>query len=642
MDDIFDLLGEVSSSRIVELEGFIQQARHAYYNNTGTTTVSDEVYDAWVDELSSLKYDSVAVTQVGAPPVSEWGKIQHSIPMGSLSKINSLEELTSWVMSTGESIASPLLVTEKLDGISIAVDYVKGAFSRAITRGDGITGEDISVNVAKMQGVPGRLPKSFTGTLRGEIILTKSDHTKYFPQYANPRNAASGIAKRYDGQGCEHLTILFYQVADGEDFKSEGDQFTWLASQGLKVPNWYVTAMRPGIRTPHDLWLEYQQFKRAELDYEIDGLVVRVDDLANQMALGEVDNRPKGAVAFKFAPMTRESVLRRIEWQVGASGRITPVAVFDPVRVLGAEITNASLYNVAYINQLGVDIGATILIARAQDVIPRVAAVRKATGTVAAPPLTCPKCEGATQMDGEYLICTNSMECPAQAVGRIKRFVTTLDIKEWGETLIEKLVETELVEDVADLYKLSEAQLAEIDRMGQKSAAKVIKTLWAKKKVSLETLLGALSIPLCGPSTIKVAMDAGFDTLGALKAASIEQLMAVDGLGPARAKSIRDWLDNHSWLLDKLLLLGVEIEAKQYGSLSGMSVCFTGSSQRPRAELERLVKQAGGDVKTSVGKKLTYLVMADPTSNTSKAQAAKKNGTKCVSEDELLKLIGVS
>jgi DNA ligase (NAD+) len=638
---ILDMLEDVTASRVLELEGLIRQAREAYYN-TGNPSVADDVYDAWVDELSDLKHDSPAVTKIGATPVSEWAKVSHTIPMGSLNKINSLEELTAWVLSTGESKSSPLLVTEKLDGISIAVDWVKGAFSRAATRGDGVVGEDISVNVARMQGIPRRLTKPFSGTLRGEIVLTKSAQAKHFPEYANPRNAASGIAKRYDGQGCEHLTVFFYQVADGEDFKTEGEQFTWLTLQGLKVPNWYVTAMKPGIRTPHDLWLEYQQFKRAELDYEIDGLVVRVDDLANQIALGEVDNRPKGAVAFKFAPMTRESILRRIDWQVGGSGRITPVAIFDPVRLVGAEITQASLYNVGYINTLALDVGATVLISRANDVIPRLAAVRKLTGTVAAPPFACPCCDGATQMDGEYLICTNSMGCNAQAVGRIKRYLAVLDVKEWGETLIERIVELGLVDDVADLYKLSEEELASVDRMGEKSAAKVVKTLRAKRKLPLETFLGSLSIPLCGPSTFKMAIDAGLDTLERLKSASLEQLTSVPGLGPVRAGNIRDWLDSYPWLIDKLLAVGVEIETKRQGCLSGTSVCFTGSSARGRAELERLVKQAGGDVKTSVGKKLTYLVMADPSSSSAKAQAARKNGTKCLSEDELIELIGAS
>jgi DNA ligase (NAD+) len=641
MASALDLIDEVNADRATELERLISTARHAYYN-TETPTVQDEVYDAWVDELSALKNDSPAIMGVGATPVSEWQKVRHTIPMGSLSKINTLEELTAWVMGTGEARSAPLLVTEKLDGISIAVAYEKGAFSMAATRGDGTTGEDISVNVARMQGIPGMLAKPFTVTLRGEVVLTKSDHAKYFPQYANPRNAASGIAKRLDGHGCEHLTIIFYQVADGLDFATEGEQFAWLQEMGLKIPNWYVTAMVPGIRTPHDLWLDYQQFKRAELDYEIDGLVVRLNDIAAQLALGEVDSRPKGAVAFKFAPMTRESVLQRIDWQVGGSGRITPVAIFNPVRVLGAEITNASLYNVAYIRQLGLDVGATILIARAQDVIPRVAAVRKGTGTVAEPPRTCPACSGLTQMEGEYLVCTNTAECPAQAVGRIKRYIAGLDIKEWGETLIERLVTMGLVNDVSDLYKLTEEMLASVDRMGAKSAAKVVKTLAAKNRVPLETLLGSLSIPLCGQSTIKMAINAGYDSLAKLRAANIDQLASVEGLGPVKAQAVWSWLQKDSSIVDKLLALGVEIEGKIHGSLTGLSFCFTGASTRPRAELEQIVQRAGGEVKNSVGKKLTYLVMADPNSSSSKAQAARKNGTQCISEEAFLKLAGMA
>jgi len=639
MADLFDLISEVNTDRVIELEGRIRQARHEYYNE-GTSSVSDDVYDAWVDELQGLKSTSVEVTAVGATPVSEWVKAKHLIPMGSLSKINTLEELTNWILGMGVNKFSPLLVTEKLDGISIAVDYVQGAFSRAVTRGDGLMGEDISVNVVKMKGIPGKLPKPFTGTLRGEIILTKSNHATHFPTYANPRNAASGIAKRLDGQGCEHLTIKFYQVAEGLEVGSEGEVFTWLQEMGLDVPNWYVTAMTPGIPTPHDLWLQYQQGKRAELNYEIDGLVVRLNDLATQLSLGEVDSRPKGAVAFKFAPMTRETVLERIDWQVGASGRITPVAIFKAVKVLGAEITNASLYNVGYIQGLGLDVGATILISRAQDVIPRVVAVRKGTGSVALHPLTCPTCSAPTEMDGEYLVCTNTSDCPAQAIGRLKRYVTGMGIKEWGDVLLEKLVSLGLVADVSDMYQLTEIQLAAIDRMGQKSAAKVIKQLDAHKKVPLDMLLGALSIPMAAASTIKLLMDAGFDTMDKLKSATADQLATVDGLGPVKAQSIATWMQRHSVIVDKLLKYGVEIEGKVYGTLTGKSVCFTGSTKTPRAELERLVKAAGGEVKNSVVKKLTYLVMADPKSTSTKAQAAAKNGTLCIAEDELLKMVG--
>jgi DNA ligase (NAD+) len=226
-------------------------------------------------------------------------------------------------------------------------------------------------------------------------------------------------------------------------------------------------------------------------------------------------------------------------------------------------------------------------------------------------------------------------------LGRIKRYITTLDIKEWGETLLEKLVGGGLIKDVADLYKLTEVQLAGVDRMGKRSAQKVVETLWAKNTIPLETLLGALSIPMCGPTMIKIAMDAGYDTVDKLKAANIEQLSAVEGFGPVKAQALWTWLQKHSAVVDKLLLYGVKIQAKIHGNLTGKTFCFTGASSRPRAELERLVKEAGGEVKSSVGKKLTYLVMADANSTSSKAQAARKNGTLCISEVDFMKLVGV-
>lgn len=638
MSEIEDLLADASQAHIAELESQITKAREDYYN--GTSTVSDELYDAWVDELADLKADSPAVTAIGAPvpKVSEWKKVAHTTPMGSLSKLNTMDEMTAWILKVSTGV-EPLLLTEKLDGLSISVIYEKGAFSQAITRGDGETGEDISVNVVKMQGVPGRLKTRKTIKLRGEIVLTKTDHAKYFAEYSNPRNAASGISKRLDGQGCDHLTILFFQVADGVDFDSEGEQFEWLESQGLKVPNWYVTAMAPGVKTPQDLWVDYQQTIRAELDYEIDGLVCRLNNMANQLALGETNGRPHGAVAFKFAPMTRETVLRRIDWQVGGSGRITPVGVFDPVRLVGAEVTQASLYNMRYIQDLGLDVGATIMVVRANDVIPRVVSVIKPTPTVAFAPDTCPICYEALQMEGEYLVCPNITGCAAQNAGRIKRYTSALDIKEWGDVLIEKLVESGLVESPADLYGLTEEVLASIERMGERSAQAVLKTLWAKNPIPMHSLLGSLSIPGCGRSTIKMCVDAGYDSVDKLKAADVASLAKVEGLGPVKAATLHSWFREHGGLVDDLLAAGVKIQERVTGVLTGKQVCFTGSLSMPRGELVALVTGAGGEVKNSVTKKLSYLVMADPSSNSSKAKAARKNGTQCISEDDLLEML---
>jgi DNA ligase (NAD+) len=215
-----------------------------------------------------------------------------------------------------------------------------------------------------------------------------------------------------------------------------------------------------------------------------------------------------------------------------------------------------------------------------------------------------------------------------------------MGLKEWGETLIERLVSLGLIKDVADLYGLTEGQLAQVDRMGARSAKKVLETLWGRCRVPLETLLGSLSIPLCGESTIKMATCAGFDTLDRLCGADVEQLSAVGGLGPVKASALWRWLQAHRGLVDRLLESGVEIEPKVYGSLSGKSVCFTGSLSQSRKDLEALVVQAGGEVKKSVTRTLTYLVMADPNSSSTKAKAARKNGTTCLSEDSFLTLVG--
>lgn len=635
-----EVMERATKARIDELERLVKQANHEYYV-AHAPTVSDEVFDAWRDELLELRADSPAATMIGAPVPDgfEWKKQAHSIPMGSLDKVNTHEELTSWIRGASAEHPEQLFVTEKLDGISIAVSYQSGVFSQAVTRGDGEVGEDISVNVAKMKGVPGKLPKRFTGTIRGEVIVSKSVFTSYFAHMKSTRNAAGGIAHRHNGQGCEHLEILFYQVADGVDFVTEAEMFTWLQDQGFKIPNWYVTAMAPGIKTPHDLWLEYQQTKRAALDYEIDGLVVRLNNLSKQIALGETNGRPKGAVAFKFAAVTRESTCRDIVNQTGAMGIITPVCVFDPIQLVGATVTQASLYNWKYVRDLGLAIGAKILVARANDVIPRVLQVTVSTNTVAEPPKGCPSCGAETEWDGEFLICPNTASCPAQAVGRLKRYVKNLDIKEWGDGLIEKLIDGGHAKTVADLYRLTEGQLVGVERMGEKTAQKVLKTLWARNPIPVEELVGSLSIPKCGTSMVKLAVDAGFDSIDKLKAVTPDQLAAINGFGPIKAKCLTDWMQADT-LIEELLELGVKVKERITGTLTGKSFCFTGASSRPRTELEELAKKAGAEVKKQVTKKLDYLVMADAKSTTTKAQAARANGTECLSEEDFLKMVG--
>ena len=620
-------------NRIKELADKITKARNDYYNQQ--PTVSDKVFDAWVAELSTLDPTNNAVTAVGAPVVtSEWKKAKHQISMGSLDKVNLPDELSKWVDDVAAD--EKLCIIEKLDGLSIEVIYENGKVVQGITRGDGDIGEDITVNVVKMGGVPAQLKDDFTGSLRGEIIMKKSIHQKHFADKANPRNAASGVSKRLDGVNVDKLDILFYQALGNVDFTTEQAQFVWLQNQGLNTPNWWIAKDADKVNS---FWRTYQDVDRNKLDYDIDGLVIRIDDLDKQSALGDKDLRPKGAKAFKFDNETRESVIRDITWQVGNSGRITPVATVDPVMLVGATVTRASIYNMSYIEELGLDVGATVLVARANDVIPRIEELVKGTGTVAKPPTHCPECNGLTVMIGENLICPDFGDCPAQVIGRIKNWVAELNLLEWGDTLIEKLVKSGKVRNVSDLYTLTVNDLAGLDRMGDKSAKKCHDILWADVNIPLDTFLGALSMTMIGASTIKLIMNAGCDTLekfGQLKAEHFEQ---VPGVGPTKAKFLAQGLRANQRLILAILDNGVKIKERVDGVLSGKSVCFTGSMANKRPVLEKMVQDAGGDNKSSVGKGLSYLVIADTNSTSSKAVAARKYGTKLISEDEFLDLV---
>ncbi len=639
---------QANQARVVELEEKIVQARADYYN--AEASVADEVYDAWVDELAELKEDSTAVTAVGASPAatSAWPKVAHLISMGSLEKVQTLDEMTSWVqgVTRGKGLLrgvnhEQLLVTEKLDGISLSLRYVEGKLVQALTRGDGHTGEDITPNAARMKGVLKTLPEPVSVTCRGEVLLFKADLEQHFPDMANPRNAASGTAKRLDGRGSEHLTVLLYQALDGPDFSTEREQFEFLETMGFRVPAWRITAMAPGVKTPQDIWVDYQQVIRESLPYEIDGLVVRLNDMAYQLSLGEKHDRPQGAVAFKFSPITRETVaVDRID-QVGGTGRITPVAVFKPVRILGAEVSRASLYNQKYVEQIGFGIGASILVSRANDVIPRVVSVTGKAVEVSQPPAVCPGCGTETERDGEYVICPNVGGCPAQTEGRIKTWVQKQGILEWGSVLILKVVTEGLVKSVPDLYRLTRDQLAGLERMGESSAQNALDELWKVVPMPLEMFLGSLGIPLCGRSTMTALVDAGWDDLDKFRnLASVANLMETPGLGPKRARALGTWLNNNWALIEDMVEVGITIKPRAVGSLTGKSVCFTGKSTLKRAELKRLAEEAGGTVKTSVGKGLSFLVLADPDSTTTKAKAARKNGTTCLSEKGFLEMVG--
>lgn len=357
------------------------QAANDAYRRGGVPLMTDSEYDALEDLLAEMVADADLVNDgdayaaraflesIGSAPAdnSGWTKVRHEVAMSSLNKAQDATEAAAWARSVG---AGDIVVSEKMDGISVSLRYVDGVLVRAATRGDGETGEDITRNVVRMKGVV-RAIKGFTGHVRGEIVLRRSDHAAHFPDYSNPRNAASGVAKRLDGVGSEHLTVYAYQVvrdAGATPIRRKQDELTVLGRLGFPVPQWQVVASIDAAVALRD------NYDRSAIDYDIDGLVLEVDDLERAAALGELNHRPKGAVAYKFSHMTAETTLRDVVWQVGKSGRLTPVAVFDPVMLAGARVERASLATPDRVTKLRLSKGCRILVARRNDVIPRVEA----------------------------------------------------------------------------------------------------------------------------------------------------------------------------------------------------------------------------------------------------------------------------
>jgi DNA ligase (NAD+) len=640
----------MSKERISELSKQINKHRNLYYNEE--PEIDDADFDLLCDELRELDPENIALTAIGAPVNSEWEKAPHKIAMGSLDKVNTPEELKSWALKIFKSRNS-IFLTEKLDGLSVAVEYKDGEFVAAISRGNGRIGEAIGRNVSKMGGVK-KYIKGLTANLRGEIILTRTNHKKYFPEYANPRNAASGITKRLDGEGCEHLNVLFYQIVGDTkklpcgDFRSEFQQFEFIESLGLTTPYYEAFA---GGDSKNDIgelcdrvsqkWEEYQTTIRNKLDYDVDGLVVRMNDIEDQIAVGEHHLRPKGARAFKFRNQFATTTVREIVWDCGGSGRITPVCWFNKTNLQGSNIEKASVYNIAYINELGLGVGAEVLVCKAGEIIPRVEKVLKPGKTIATIPTKCPACNGNVEMEGENLVCLSTDTCPAQRLGRLQKWIAKLNILEWGEGILIKLIESGKVNTVPDLYKLSREDLMSMERMGARSAEKCFNHLWAASTIPLEVLLGSLSIPLVAVSTIEFVIASGYDTLDAILELNEEQLMGIKGLGPAKAASMYKGLKRNRKLINELLELGIAIKEKEImktsngnGKLAGKSFVFTGEASIGRKELIAMVEANGGTSDSGIKKRTTYLVQADPSKLSSKTKKAQAQGTAIISEEE--------
>lgn len=643
----------------------LRAANKAYRD--GTPIMSDGAYDALEvalkDELAGLSRSDEWIQAardflraIGAETGSKtFAKVPHDVPMTSLSKANYLPEVKAWMdVVKGKSY----VISDKMDGLSVDLKYNEGEFTRALTRGkDGAVGDDITRNVMRMKGFPQSGVKfggtAFTGHIRAEIIVTHTDRLKHFPAEKNARNTAVGKAKSGDGSGSEHCTIVSYLITPARH-RLKLTAFHALEAAGFTTPRFTAAQDLAEVEATYN---EYIQQTRSQLDYDIDGLVVEIEDVQLFEELGEQDHRPLGAIAFKFPSEGEATQLLDLEWQVGNTGRLTPVALVEPIQLVGATISRVNMHNLDIIAMLvassggrpsidgtGLRAGLKLFVTRRNDVIPYVEEILSGHG-LSTPeflvPTHCPACSHQTEMVGAYLVCPNSEECPAQVVGAISRWVKKIGVIGLGDAFIEAVVEHAGVNDAADMYRLKAEDLQDITvngvRLGRK-ADLALEALHQVKELPLHVFVGSLGIPLCSRSVCKMIVDAGYDSLDKLERATIADIEAIPKMGSGRAESFVRGLFTKMGLIDRLLDVGVTIKPPAVGSLTGKSFCFSGFRD---PLLEREIEAAGGSMKSSVGTGLTFLVLRDPTSVSGKAQKAQQLGVQLIGIDEAKKMVGV-
>jgi DNA ligase (NAD+) len=651
---------------IKEIVEKLTRASELYYND-GNSNMTDSEFDLLKDELNSLDPTNDFLKQIGSPIArdSRWEKVSHKSQMRSLNKVASEEEFLKWAHDVD---CDEFVLEEKLDGVSISLEYEDGKLIQSASRGDGYVGEDILENVIRMNNVKKNLG-DFTCSLRGEIIIRLFEFEKLcaVQEFKNPRNCVSGVAKRFDHQFSNYLTVLYYDViSDDLHFETERSKIDFLIQAGLATVNNHCVSAKDVIR----IYREYIDHTRATIEWDIDGLVVRVNDLKKQKALGLLGENPRGIIAFKFPPIKKETKIIDVEWQIGRSGKITPVAILEPVQIGGITVKRSSLYNVDNFNNFSFNRGDTVLISRQNDVIPCVLEITKKSSDSKLEYINkCPSCGSETKIDGKFLVCDNE-DCVGAALGSIMKWIVKSGIQKLGvgEKTIEALFEANLIKTPADLYRLKREDVLTLERQGERSSEKLIEAIQSKSELSLPDFIGALNIKDFSTSMVERLVEAGYDTLEKIQKLSEVpdtkdycmpfELVNIDGIGEKKANAFIVGMNKKKNLINDLLTVvkikGVEKKEEKKkmsgnGKLTGQSFCFTGkidkvddSGERyTRNRMHELVIENGGEVCDSVRSGLSFLVLADPNSSSGKTQKAKKLGVTLMSERDFFKIVGL-
>jgi DNA ligase (NAD+) len=627
--------------RIAALERLITKYQESYYN--GEAEISDGEFDILWDELKRLNPESPVIKKIGRDDADGFPKARHLIPMGSQEKAANPAEFRAWA----EKIAPETYVVQyKLDGASLELQYEKGKLARAITRGDGTVGDEITRNARRMAGVVPWLDLPFSGGVRGEVVMPREVWKNKYAGKANCRNAANGLMRRKDGAGCEDLSFITYDVsAAGEDgfFKDEIEKIGWLKDRGFSV-----TETRE-FSDPEEIINYRSQVadRRDSLPVDIDGLVVK-DRVTDMIDLRRA--RPERQIAFKFDLEVAVSVLRSVEWsESGAT--YTPIGIVDPVRLAGTTVQRANLNNPDMIRAMGLKIGSVVSVVKRGEIIPKIEGlapeaalpenVRAGETSEISFPFQCGSCGAALVDGGTRLYCPNPA-CSKQLLHRMEKWVSVLDIRELGEKLLRQLYEKKRVKEIADFYTLTPEELAEFERMGTSSAAKVVRHIMTPRELSLAAFVAGFDFDGVGETIMEKVAAAGFDTLEKLRSAPAEEIAGVYGLGEITARTIAEGLKAAEAEMDRVLAAGIITIAPPAGDLPlrGFSFCFTGElSSMKRNQADEKIKALGGSAKSSVVKGLSFLVTNDPGSGSAKNVKARSLGVPVIGEEDFLAIL---
>ncbi|MDR1748597.1 MAG: NAD-dependent DNA ligase LigA [Spirochaetaceae bacterium] len=624
-----------------ELEQAIQRYQTSYYNGEAESTYAE--FDALWDELFSLDPDNPILKKIGADSSEGFTKAAHLIPMGSQDKAADPESFAAWA---AKQQFDEFLVEYKLDGASLELQYENGVFTRAVTRGDGVVGDDITRNAMKMQGVVQRFksggetvtappPPPLTGGVRGEVIMTHAVHHEYFPDKANCRNAANGLMKRKDGAGSEYLMVICYDAFFGGGelpFTDEEEKLRWLSEQGF---NTVPLEICKGADAVVDYRAHVMDI-RDSLDYDIDGLVIKGREIDPEDMLRA---RPEKQIAFKFSLEEAITVLRRVEWSESWA-TYTPIAAIDPVQLAGTTVQRANLNNPNMICSMNLKIGSRVVVTKRGEIIPKIEAlVENPPGTVdIEQPTVCETCGTVLTDEGTRLFCPNPA-CPKRIHHRLEKWVDVLDIRDFGINLIKRLFDSGRLRSVSDIYTLKPEELSVLDRMGEKSAEKVYRSIRSRRTISLAAFVAGFDIEGIGETLMEKLTSAGFDTLEELLAADADDISAVNGFGDITAKILAAGLAENREEMERLVRDGViSIKPPETGGIfRGFSFCFTGELiTMKRNDAEALVKSLGGTTKSSVVKGLSYLVTNTPGSGSSKNKKAHELLIPIISEEQFI------